>query len=244
MITVSVDLNQLNGITDRAAQRVRKAGKLALNRTAVEFQAAERVDMQGRFTIRRPWVLQGVKIDRGDFATDQKLSARIHIDQAHDFLDKFEEGTPKVSTIGGSLVVPDHIKRWTKADGIIPRFLRPKSFGLRKKLQTADGVTLFIGDRRTFMIKRSDGSGVILQRVNKRNRKKRLDGLRGPAFDIASRTRRDPDLRMLYTLTKKARTPRLLGFHDRARSVFHARFAVNFEGFWNSASLDRVSKSV
>jgi hypothetical protein len=92
MISITVDPKALITTMGAAANQLPFATAKALNECAVGFQTDERAVMQQDFIIRRPWVLQRVKIDRGDFATKTKLSVRIRIDDQGDFLNKFEGG--------------------------------------------------------------------------------------------------------------------------------------------------------
>src|SRR3954468_14135275 len=93
MIEIEFDPKKLITTLDALGERqLPFAAMKTLNELATGFQTDERAVIQSEFTVRRPWVLQGVKIDRGDFATKEKLEARVHIDADHNFLDKFEAG--------------------------------------------------------------------------------------------------------------------------------------------------------
>ena len=64
--------------------------------------------MRKRFTIRRAYVLQGVKFSK--FSTKRDLEAIVEIDPTREFLFKFEEGGT-VRPRGTRLAVPDEVRR-------------------------------------------------------------------------------------------------------------------------------------
>jgi hypothetical protein len=143
MIEIDVDPRKaVATLTALGERQLPFATMKALNELATGFQADERAVIQSSFTVRRPWVLQGVKIDREDFATKEKLEARVRIDQQRDFFDKFEEGGIRTPVTGGihrkgggggsarSLAIPVNVRR-TKAQ-IILKSQTPKSFNFRK----------------------------------------------------------------------------------------------------------------
>lgn len=228
---------RLRGFGERAERQVPYAVSLAMNRTAEEAQEAQRVAMRREYTIRRPWVLQGIKIPRGGFASKQNLSVTIGVDPARDFLTKFERGGKKRPRRGGrSIAVPEGAKR-NKQD-IVPKSQRPRSFEFtRGSSSLATRVTVMRGNRGTMMIRYPDGRGFIFQRVRRRGKTKarRVNHLDGRAMDIASRTRRDPDLRLLFLLTPEVTVANSLGFTPRMRRVFTERFPVNFSGMFDFA---------
>jgi hypothetical protein len=208
----------------------------ALNELATTFQDTERGVIQQDMTIRRPWVLQGVKINRGDFATKSKLSAKVRIDDQRDFLNKFEEGGTRRPTAGAeALAVPDQVRPNRSAS--IPNALRPKQLGFHevggsRLASSTKGVNkglrssvlrgnarVYEGNRRTVLIQNADGSGVILQRVS--SRRGSVVHVHGGRFHEEGITvgRRDAGLIMLYRLSPSTRVPRDLHFRDTVSAV-------------------------
>src|SRR5688500_17802154 len=95
----------------------------ALNDTAFEARDTERNLAQGVFTIRRPWVLQGIQVAR-PFATRNNLRAVVEVEPKRDFLGKFEEGGIKRPTEGRTIAVPDDDA--FPRSKVIPQGKRPK----------------------------------------------------------------------------------------------------------------------
>lgn len=208
------------------------AAAQALNDVAKGFQADERQVISGGMTIRRPWVLQGVKIDRGDFATKQKVEARVRVDEQHDFLVKFEQGGARLPRTGRSLAVPVNVRR-TKAQ-IIQKAQRPKSFNFQQGFSsTKSRWTIYKGDRRTFILQRPDGSGLILQRTGRA----RLGPTRHGDRNAAPRRGwgHDPYLVQLWALRPTTPVPRLLWFEQTARKSWLSRWPGSFEKWYLEA---------
>lgn len=211
-ITVDTNAVQISDfMRSLFADQVPFAVSTAINRTARDFQDAQRDLMRDRFTIRRPWVLQGVKINRGDFATKTKLEARVHIDPARDFLVKFEEGDTKRPR-GSRIAVPKEARR-TKT-GVVSRSQRPRALRFVQHGEGARAV-VYRGEKRTFMILRPGGRGEIFQRFGRRGR---------------------GALRLLFSFTPEAETPEALDFEDTARRVVATRFGAHFSTAFDSAA--------
>ena len=186
------------------------ATSVAINDTTKGIQAVQREGMKRRFTIRRAYVLQGVKISK--FSTKRDLEAHIEIDPSRGFLFKFEEGGT-VRPRGTRFAVPDEVRR-TKT-GVVSRVLRPRSLGFKRSGSGPRGE-VFRGKKRTFMIRRPDGTGAIFQRFGRR---------------------RATRLRMLFSFTPKAKIEPMLEFEVTAQAVFQENFARNFEAAFDRAVL-------
>lgn len=172
----------------------------AINATAIDFQKREREGLEDRFTIRRPWVLRGIKINREDFATKEKPEAIVHVDQDRSFLIKFEKGGVKRPR-GRSLVVPVDARR-TKS-GVVSRTIRPRALGLKEI-----GGGRAVGDKRTFLIRKPGGRGVIFQWFGRRG---------------------SGQTRTLFMMIPSAKVDPRLHFEDTAKDVVRRRFEENFE---------------
>lgn len=184
------------------------ATSLAINETAKDFQAEQRAGMEERFTIRRPFVLRGVRISK--FSTKRDLSAHVEIDPSRSFLFKFEEGgltRPR----GTRFAIPDEVRR-TKA-GVVSRVLRPRALSFRR-WGSGPKAEVFRGERRTFMIRTRGGRGVIAQRIGRRGRSR---------------------VRLLFTFSPTARIEPTLEFEETARTVVQDRFAQNFGAAFDRA---------
>jgi hypothetical protein len=229
VLDISIDprlcVQTLNGMDAQLPFAVAKA----LNEVAVKFQADERDVIRSTMTIRRPWVLQGVKIDRQDFATKQKLSVRVHVEGDRDFLEKFEEGGTRGPRAGKrALSVPIGAKR--SPQSIVPASLRPKALLRGGKELHGSGVTIIEGALNTVLIQKADGSGVILQRKGRKVALKKRH--HGP---LQKGQRRDPRMVVLFILRPRTPVPRSLRFGETAAKSFAANWPKAMTRWWNEA---------
>jgi len=171
----------------------------AINATAISFQEKQRQGIRERFTIRRQWVLRGVKINREDFARKDRLEARVHIDSARDFLIKFEKGGRKRPE-GSRLAIPAEVRR-TKA-GVVSRTLRPRALDFKP---TGDGR--YAGQKKTFMLRRPGGRGVIFQFFGRRGNRQ---------------------TRTLFTFAPSAKIEPILKFEETATATIKREFEGHF----------------
>lgn len=218
---ISIYLNAdavLSKLTDLEKTQLPYAMKLGLNRTAEEVQKAQARHLGDVFDIRRPWVQQyGIKIGKGDFATKDKASVTIQVNPDASFLIKFEDQTVKRPRGGGkALAIPIEARR-NKSD-IVQSAQRPRAFQFTNAHSSvASRTTIYKGNKRTFMIQKADGSGVIFQRMSR-------------AVKGTKRTGRDPNLKLLYILRPTAPIKPVLKFFEIGKATAQARFAVNLQG--------------
>jgi hypothetical protein len=234
VIEISFDPSHLIASCKGMEAQLPFATARALNELATTFQIEEREVIQRAFTIRRPWVLSGVKINRGDFATKTKPYVVIHIDPSRDFLSKFERGGVRTPSAGGkSLAIPLAVRPTPQT--VVPMGKRPRAFNfrqvqsakvmplLRKRFQsesirraTGDGrLKVFVGDKNTILLQANNGSGVILQRIG--------------------RGKQRAGLKVLYTLRPKTPVPADLHFVDTAYKSFNAHWRQSFTKWWNES---------
>ena len=213
------------------------ATSLAINHTAKGIQAVQRDGMRRRFTIRRPYVLQGVKVSK--FSTKRDLEAIVEIDPSRGFLFKFEEGGT-TRPRGTRFAVPDEVRRGKT--GVVSRVMRPRQ--LKFKFHgSGPKAEVYKGEKRTFMIRKRDGSGAIFQRFGRRigrtaGRRKLLAGLSPTARQDVIRRASIENARMLFSFTPKAQIEPSLEFEVTAQTVFEQSFESNFE-----ASFDRAVRT-
>lgn len=229
MITITLDPTiALEQLTAKELRQLPYAAMKALNQTAIDFQQEEQYGLRQRMTIRRPWVLQGIKIERGDFATKEKLAVTVHIANrtgegadSRAFLDKFEEGGPESRPNRFSpFYMPSPNTRPSPA-AQIQAGLYPKALRLmpRKDVTgtmaatghvTRRGILQLQGKRRTFVLDPTTMFGVAQWGVYQRT---------GPGKG---------DIRLLWRYKARVTIPRLLHFHDTAVAISNDRWAENF----------------
>jgi hypothetical protein len=228
VIEISVDPRELIAAMNGMERQLPFATARALNETAVAFQQDERDVMRREFTIRRPWVEQGIKINRQDFATKAKPEVTIRVDQQRDFLNKFEQGGMRMPRAGKkALSIPIGAKPNPRA--IVKDQLRPKALDF-KQISTQGGTRIFKGANRTFLIQRPDGRGVILQRKGRKVAVSKRQ--HGP---LMKGQRRDYALVVLYVLRPRTPVPADLHFQETARKSFGLHWNQSFTKWWNEA---------
>ena len=121
------------------------ATSLAINQTARGIQTEQRAGMRQRFTIRRAYVLQGVKFSK--FSTKRDLEAIVEIDPTRNFLFKFEEGGT-VRPRGTRLAVPDEVRRGKT--GVVSRVMRPRRLEF-ERWGSGPRAEVHRGKKRTFV---------------------------------------------------------------------------------------------
>jgi hypothetical protein len=241
VLTLEVDPRKLITAMNGMDAQLPFATAKALNECATFFQADERKVIQSEFTIRRPWVLQQVKINREDFATKGKLVARVHIPQQGDFLNKFEAGGTRRPRQGNrSLAVPVNARR-TKTQ-IIRKDQAPKSFHFGKGFTSRKSRwTVLKGDRHTFLLQRPDGSGLILQRTRRQqmgpHRYRNRNTVKGRGYG------HDPHLKILWNLRPSTPVPRTLHFAETAKKSFLSNWPGCFEKWWLEAVRTATTKA-
>lgn len=147
MVVIQWDDSDARRFVAGVLKQVPFAASKALNRLGNEFQAAEREGIRDRFHVRRPWVLQTVKIRGADRAKKDRLAIVIRIDATRQgdkstgggILAKFEPGGEKHAR-GRSLAVPMPLAVPRTAAGIIQAKFRPKALALTKVGNTERGL--------------------------------------------------------------------------------------------------------
>lgn len=205
-----------------AAEEIPRATYLAINRTAEEFQTAQRKHMADVFKIRRPTFLkQSVKIK--PFARKDSWSATIKIDSPggrSDIFAKFETDRTKSPFSGRSIAVPTENVPRTGA-GIIRKGWTPKELfhevrlkkGATRSAKTAAyGTAGLFGEKGALLIRQPGAT-------------------RGTIF-----LRKGNDLVILYQLVPRVKIDPELDFVATAERTIRDRWAVNFTGFFNAAT--------
>jgi len=222
MITLRIDMAGITESITSFQDQIPFAASLALNRVANAAQQAERAGISERFTIRRPWVLQGVKIENRDRATKRNLEVSIGIDAQRSFLSKFEPGGIKVPLGGGKSIAVPEVGVRPDITQIVPKSKRPRAFNfVRRTPRRPSDFAVYEGSQRTFFIQRADGSGLIFQRTRKGS-----DGHDRTAKSGDSG--RDENLKLLYVTTPHVKIPAELEFATTIERVVREQFAHIF----------------
>ncbi len=196
------------------------ATSLALNRTAKAVRAAIQESLERNFTIRRPWVLQGIVIPRFSDKHDSPMMVSIELDPSRAFLAKFEEGGVRAGTPELPIAIPSTWLRPAFAD-LVPRSMYPKALRLMARRDvtgilpahrhvTKRGVTQLQGKDRTFVLDQTM-FGVRVAGVYQRT---------GPGKH---------DVRLLWSFKDRIPVAARLRFHATALEAVQATWAQNYE---------------
>jgi hypothetical protein len=192
-LSIDVDVRPLlAGFSDVQQRQIPFALSQSINdtmaaRDRASIQSAVRSRLHDIFTLRRPeFHERSIKVVH--FASKREPWGTIGIhppggDARADILGKFETDTEKRPRDGRTIAVPIRARR-NKRDIIVGRD-RPRAFNFVQVGRTVRG------DRGTFIIRKPDGSGLILQRF----RRKGVFAL----YRLVHRVDIDPDLRFVPT---------------------------------------------
>lgn len=199
-ITFTFNPEQLIGALDDVAKtQVPFALSQAINDAALAFQAKQRETLKERMVIRVAFVLQQIKIVHFAKKAVDQLYALITIDPRADYLNKFEEGDPKIPR-GAHLAIPVEAK--PNVEDIVKQELRPKALELEENDRGQ-----FKGLQRTFLINADkSGNPAIFQRTGSGKN----------------------DIQLLWAMRQQARTPRLLSWRENADAVIPQEVARSF----------------
>src|SRR5690606_24052326 len=104
---------------------------------------------------------------------------------------------------------------------VVPRGRKPRAYEFRLRGVGRGGVEVYEGNRRTVMIRRPDGRGVILQRVG-----------RGGRRTVAGR---DPNLRVLWRFAPAVTIDDRLEFVETVTRTVKERWPKEFASAFREA---------
>ena len=211
MITIDVDTTAPFTLAGELERQIPFAVSLGINNAIKGAQLAIRRKVLGTFVIRREkYITESIKITK--FADKRHLEGVLEVDPTRDVLAKFEPGGVKESRTGGSVVVPVEVRPVPQA--VVPKAMRPRAFKFTYRGR-GPKATVFIGEQRTFLVKRAGGMGALFQRVGPPGPRGRPR--KGESRPGSGRAR----LRLLYILTPKTRIPASLHFRQVGYDLIH-----------------------
>lgn len=212
---------EINALLAKLPANAKYGAALGMNRTMDEAQAKVKAGLSGKFTLRRKSFIENTIYRKPgqDFATKDKLEARIQVNPERDFLAKFEEGGDKGPTRGRkALGVPVLGGARPTKGAVVPERMKLKTlfFGQQGLLSQASAV--FGAKRkgvRKGLLKASAANNVAV--------------LNGKVYRIEG-TKRNPKLKLLWVFKKAVRVRPVLKFADTARAVIASRAELNVTG--------------
>lgn len=188
-------------------KQVRFATARALTMTARDAQTEIRKQLPQRFTIRRNWISQGVRIKA---ATKENLTATVfHMDE---YLIRQEAGGVKTGKAGGGNFTSEAVNQTGKGrrvkDSAVNRVAIPTSNVLRTKSDIIKKSDLPSGHGNKAFVIGKGSKQVLVRRFAKGKR---------------------AGLRVLYVLKPRAYVPARFEFRETGRRVALQRFPYNFQ---------------
>jgi hypothetical protein len=234
-----LDIKALQQRMPLEAKKLARVVARALNRTALEVQTAERVQLDQSFQIRNAgFMYRLIKINAFASTNQNRPYAEVGIDNTKSrvLLSLFEEGGEKDPAKGKNIAVPltGQAARPSFGEPVRDQFtfqsldfkrvrltatgrqalLVKKRYGVRGRL-TSD-YYVWAGKNRTFILPSTKQApfGGVFQRV-------------GPG---------PQDIRLIYSFRPKAGLKKQISFIERARDVFTAKFAGFLKEEWDKES--------
>lgn len=127
---IAAAMRRLSSITEK--QQFAFATARALTQTAAQVQTEVKKNMPSRFTLRRQWIVQGIRIER---ATKSNLTATVYSRDA--FMGRQEFGGPK-SPLRNYLAIPTSMVRRTKTD-LVRKSDKPGALGDKASVVDVNG---------------------------------------------------------------------------------------------------------
>lgn len=203
MIQVSVKaeieqaMRQLQTLAE--ARQFRFSVAKAITNTAYDVQQEVRKNMSDRFTLRRQWIVQGIRVDK---ATKDSLTATVYSKDT--FMGRQEVGGTKVPKFDKHLAIPMRAVRRYKSGMINPADL-PSNLGQAE----------FSVKRGKQMATRRGAGGSVFKLVSN-----------GRTFLCR---RRNGQVELLYMLVPNAQVHKRLGLGDDAKKIVRLKFSQNLK---------------
>jgi hypothetical protein len=222
-------------LDDKERRQIPFALARATNDTGTDFQNAMRTGISRRFVLRQPqFILDSVKIQRGDWATSKgfkagggkfttivSMGAEGSGHKNSGILTKFEDGGDRVSDDPDRpIAIPTAALRGSFAE-LPPRSMYPKNLRLISRRgvdsvmpanvhRTKRGVEQIQGKHRTFVLNPATNIGANVWGVFQRY---------GP---------RRSDIQLIWRYRTRIHIPRRLQWWDTAQRIVPERFTENF----------------
>lgn len=127
---IAAAMRRLSSITEK--QQFAFATARALTQTAVEVQAEVKRNMPERFTLRRDWIVRGMRVDK---ATKANLQARVY--SRDKFMGLQEHGGTK-NPLRNFLAIPTSMVKRTPKD-LVKKSDKPAALGDRASVVEVNG---------------------------------------------------------------------------------------------------------
>lgn len=200
-ISVASDIQKAIGQlqTLAEAQQFRFSVAKALTVTASQVQQEVRKNMPARFTLRRQWIVSGIRIER---ATKDNLTATVY--SKDPFMGRQEVGGTKTPKYDNNLAIPLSAVRRSKT-GMINAADLPQNLGKAE----------FTVKRGQKMAPRRGAGGSVFKMVSN-----------GRTYLCR---RRNGQVELLYLLVPRAQIKKRLGMGDDAQKIARANFSQNLK---------------
>lgn len=220
-ITIKVEgAEEVNALLAKLPTNARYGAALGMNRTMDEAQARVKSTLSGRFTLRRKAFIENTiyRKPREDFATKDKLEARVQVNPERDFLAKFEEGGDKHPTGGRkALGIPVLGGARPTRGALVPEKFKLKALFFSKQglLSQAKAIASTVKKSGRKALLKASGKSYV--------------SMNGKVFEIVG-TKKSPRLKLLWVFKQSVRIAPRLKFVATGSEVIAARAVPNISG--------------
>ena len=211
--------DEVNALLAKLPANARYGAALGMNRTMDEAQAEIRRGLSGKFTLRRKSFVENTIYRKPgeDWATKDKLEARVQVNADRDQLAKFEEGGDKRPRSGKALGVPVIGGARPTKGAVVPEKFKLKTLffsqqGLLSQARSIAGA------------KKRSGRNALLKASAKK-----YVSMNGKVFEIIG-TKRAPRLKLLWVFRPSVRIAPKLRFAETGKRVIASRAEPNVSG--------------
>lgn len=213
MIQIDIDTKQIERIVGAVNSRqLPFAAALALTQTAKDAQASVRASMPAKFTLRRQWIVNGIRIKPANKTT---LEAWVYSKDA--FMARQEKGGIKTGKAGGGDFTSSSVAEANKGVRARPaggRVAIPTDNVLRNKSDIIRKSDLPAGLGKKAFVMGRGATQVLARRFSKGKR---------------------AGLQILYVLKASTHIKPRLGLEDITTKVVERRFAMHFNSAFEQA---------
>lgn len=211
---------EVNALLAKLPANARYGAALGMNRTMDEAQAEAKRGLSSKFTLRRKSFVENTIYRKPgeDWATKDRLEARVQVNPERNHLAKFEEGGDKGPTRGRKAVAVPVIGGARPNKGAIV----PEKFKLKTLFFSQQG--LLSQARSIAGTKKRSGRNALLKASAKQ-----YVSMNGKVFEIVG-TKATPRLKLLWVFKPSVRIAPKLRFVETGKRVIDRRGLSNILG--------------
>lgn len=209
----------VNSLLASLPANARYGAAVGMNRTLDEAQAAIQGGLPGKFTLRRQTFVRNTiyRKPREDWATKDRLEARVRVNEDRNVLEKFEEGGDKRPRSGKALGIPVLGGARPTKGAVVPEKFKLKALFFSQQGLLSQARSIAGTKKRT-------GRKALLRASGKK-----YVSMNGKVFEIVG-TKATPRLKLLWVFKPSVRIAPKLRFVETGKRVIDRRGLSNILG--------------